>query len=393
LPVRRCKAVKFFPLMWAGLWRKKGRTALNLVSILVAFCLFGVLQGMSALFYGAGSSLRADRLVVLSREGGFGGALPISYLDRIERVPHVVAANYRSVFFGIYQHPPQFATGFAVDPHRFFATATEYVATPQAIADLIGERDGMLASVKLMQKYGWKIGDRIPLKHPGDPTSGDGAGNWSFVLVGSFDTPDNAPGQGPFVFNYDYFNQGRTQNKGTISSVDVRVDDPSQAAAVCSAIDALFDNSPAETLTQPFSAAVQTSLTQAGDLDYIIHAVLAVVFNALLVSVGSVMMRGMRDRTPELAVLKTIGFTDRAVALMLIAENLLLSLVGAGLGLGAARALLPVVIKSLSLNYSGMPSVVIWEACVLAVLFALAVGVLPARRAARLEIVDAIGGH
>jgi len=385
--------MKFFPLVWSGLWRRKGRTTLNLLSILVAFTLFGVLQGMASLFGGAGSDLRADRLVVLNRATGFGGALPISYFDRIQRVPHVTSVNYRNLFIGIYQHPPQFAVGFGVDPQRMFATATEFRATSQAIADLVSTRQGMLASVQLMQKYGWKIGDRVTLKSPLDPTSGDGAGNWRFDIVGSFAVVDNAPGQGPFVFNNDYYDQGRVLNKGTVGSFDVRIDDAHLATAVSSAIDALFANSPAETLTQPFSAAVQNSLKQLGDIDYIVHAILGVVFFALLVSVGSVMMRGVRDRVPELAVLKTIGFTDRAVATMLIGETLLLALGGAALGLLVARALMPVILKSLNSGYHGLPTGVVWEAGILAVLFALAVGAWPARRAARLEIIDAIAGN
>jgi len=138
---------------------------------------------------------------------------------------------------------------------------------------------------------------------------------------------------------------------------------------------------------------VQDALKQLGDVDYIAHAVLGVVFFALLVSVGTVMMRGVRDRTPELAVLKTIGFTDRAVALMLIAEILLLTVVGAGLGISITYGLMPPILKTINLNFGGLPAAVLLEACLVAAVFALAVGLWPARRAMRLEIVAAIGGN
>jgi len=210
--------MKYFPLIWSGLWRKKGRTVLNLISILVAFALFGVLQGMTSLFGQSGSDLKADRMIVVNRAGGL---LPISYVDRIANLPHVRSVNFRNLFVGVYQHPPQFAVGFGVDPRRFFLATPEYHAAPQAIADLVRERQGALVSVQLMQKYGWKIGDRIALKNLRDTASGDGKGNWNFDIAGTFTISGNQPGLGPFVFNNDYYDQGRVANKGTVSTIDI----------------------------------------------------------------------------------------------------------------------------------------------------------------------------
>jgi putative ABC transport system permease protein len=381
--------MKFLPLVWAGLWRRKGRTALNLVSILAAFTLFATLQGISALLSGGAGNLQGNRLIVLSQDEG---VLPIAYRDRILQVPGVVAVDYRNYFRGEYQKPSQTADGFAVDTHNFFQTSTEFQVSTEAIADLTASRRGMLADVRLMQKYNWKIGDQIMLKSLYDPTSGDGAGNWVFDIVGTFTLQNNPPYE-PFLFNNEYFDQGRQINKGTVGSFDVVIDDAGKAAEISQTIDAMFANSPAETHTQSLYAYVQDQIKKIGDINYIIHAVLGAVFFTLLFSIGSVMMRAIQDRTPELAVLKTIGFSNRDVASLLYAENLLLSLTGVALALVAACLLLPLVAKRLNTSFVGLPGTTILETLAIAVIFALVIGLWPVRRAMRIEIVDAISGR
>ena len=384
--------MKYFPLLWAGLWRRRSRTALNLLSILFAFALFGVLQGFSSLLANTGKEFKGNRLMVLSRTGGFQGNLPLADLPQIEQVPGVVTVTYRNLFVGTYQHSTDNVLGFGIDPSHFFIAATEYKVTPQAIADLEAARRNMLADARLMEKYHWKIGDRISLNNANDTTSGDGAGNWAFDLVGSFtmDTSANSPA---FLFNNDYYDQARVLGKGTVGWFDVVTTDASLAYPVSHRIDAIFANSPDQTETKPLYEFVQESIKQVGDIDYIIHAILSVVFFVLLASVGSVMMRAIRERTPELAVLKTIGFTDGMVAALLYGENLLLALTGAVSGIAASTMLLPVMAKLLQTNLAALPLAVPAEALALAVIFALAVGFVPARQASRLSIVDALGGH
>lgn len=378
--------MKFLPLVWAGLWRKKGRTALNLVSILAAFTLFATLQGISVLLSAGAGNLQGNRLVVVSQDEG---VLPIAYRDRILQVPGVVAVDYRNYFRGEYQKPSQTVDGFAVDPHNFFQTSTEFQVSSTAIADLTVSRRGALADVRLMRKYDWKVGDQIMLKSLYDPTSGDGAGNWVFDIVGSFTLQNNPPYE-PFLFNNEYFDQGRQINKGTVGSFDVVIDDAGKAAEISQTIDAIFANSPAETHTQSLYAYVQDQLKKIGDINYIIHAVLGAVFFTLLFSIGSVMMRAIQDRTPELAVLKTIGFSNRGIASLLYAEDLLLILTGVALALIVASLLLPLLAKELNTAFAGLPGIVVVEAFVIAVIFALLIGLWPVRRAMRIEIVDAI---
>jgi putative ABC transport system permease protein len=381
--------MKFFPLIWAGLWRKKGRTALNLVSILAAFTLFGTLQGISTLLSSASNTLKGNRLLVLSQEPGM---LPTAYRDKILQVPGVVSVDFRNYFKGIYQKPSQAVDGIAVDPKNFFQTSTEFHVTSKQIADLTALRRGILVDVRVMQKYNWKIGDQIMLKSVYDPTSGDGAGNWVFDIIGSFKS-DGSAAYDPFVFNNEYFDQGSNFNKGTAGSFDVMIDDAGKAAEVAQTIDALFANSPAPTHTQSLHDYVQDQIKKLGDFNYIIHAVLGAVFFALLFSVGTVMMRAIQDRTPELAVLKTLGFNNYGIATLLYVENLVLILVGTVLALVASRLLLPLVAKRIDLDFSGFPSAVALEAFAIAILFALVIGLWPARRAMRIEIVDAINGR
>jgi putative ABC transport system permease protein len=381
--------MKFFPLVWAGLWRRKGRTTLNLISIAAAFTLFVTLQGISTLLSGGTGNLQGNRLIVSSQDEGL---LPIAYRDRILQVPGVVAVDFRNYFRGEYQKPSQTVDGFAVDTQNFFQTSTEFQASGKAIANLTASRQGVLADARLMQKYNWKIGDQIVLKSLYDPTSGDGAGNWVFDIVGSFTLAKNPPYE-PFLFNNEYFNQGRQFNKGTVGSFDVVIDDAGKAAEISQTIDAMFVNSPAETHTQSLYAYVQDQMKKIGDLNYIIHAVLGAVFFTLLFSIGSVMMRAIQDRTPELAVLKTIGFSNRSVATLLYAENLLLILTGMVLALVAASLLLPLLAKHLNTSFAGLPGIVVVEAFGIAVILALVIGLWPVRRAMRIEIVDAISGR
>lgn len=381
--------MKFFPLVWAGLWRRKGRTALNLVSILAAFTLFATLQGISTLLTAGGKDLKGNRLLVLSQDPG---VLPMAYRDQILQVPGVVAVDFRNYFKGTYQTPSQSVDGIAVDPKNFFQTSTEFHVTSKQIADLTALRRGVLVDVRVMQKFHWKIGDQIMLKSVYDPTSGDGAGNWAFDIIGSFRS-ENGVSFDPFVFNNEYFNQGSNFNKGTAVSFDVIITDAGKAAEISQTIDAMFANSSAPTRTQSLHAYVQDQIKKLGDINYIIHAVLGAVFFTLLFSIGSVMMRAIQDRTPELAVLKTIGFNNRTVALLLYAENLLLILTGVILALMAASLLLPLVAERLNTSFTGLPGIVVLEAFAIAVIFALLIGLWPVRRAMRIEIVDAISGR
>ena len=379
--------MKFFPLVWAGLWRRRGRTALNLVSILAAFTLFATLQGISTLLSAGSMGLQANRLLVLSADQGL---LPIAYRDQILQVSGVISVDFRNYFRGEYQKPTQIAEGYAINPKNFFQTSTEYQVTGKAIANPLADRQGMLADVRLMRKYNWKLGDRIVLKSFFDPTSGDGAGNWAFDVIGSL-TIKNSPPYEPFLFNNDYFDKGSSFNKGTVASFDVTIDDAGKAAEVSQTIDALFANSPAATHTQSLYDYVQDQMKKLGDINYVIHAVLGAVFFTLLFSIGSVMMRAIQERMPELAVLKTIGFSDRRIASLLFTENLLLIFSGVILALIAASLVLPLVAKRLNTSFAGLPGIVALEAFAIAVLFALLIGLWPVRRAVRTEIVDSLG--
>jgi putative ABC transport system permease protein len=381
--------MKFLPLIWAGIWRKPGRTILIVLQVAVAFVLFGVLQGMKTGVEAAIGRTRADLLLVFPNVFGE-PPLPLAYLEKLRSLPGVKQTTFADGLLGTYQKPDQPVYVLAIDPDDIWLTLVPEIfkVLPPDLEALRKNRTGALVSPDIAAKYGWKVGDRIPLTSV--TLKRDGSGSWVFDVVGTF-TPHEVNGGGFIVGNYTYLDESRMNNRGTVRNFYVATSDPRSAAAVSEAIDRTFANAPSETNTASLRESAQQAMQRIGDLNFMVRAILTPVFAALLFSIGTLLLQGIRERTPELAVLKTLGFTDRAIFLLILAEAGLVCVSGSLIGLGLAMFAFPYTaqwIPGLS-----MPVVVVAAGVLVACLVALLSAALPARRAARLRVVDALAGR
>jgi putative ABC transport system permease protein len=381
--------MKFLPLIWSGLWRKPGRTVLTLMQVIVAFALFGVLQGMKTGVDEAIANARGDVLFVAP--AAFGGApLRRADIERLQSVPGVKTVAFADGFLGTYQKPTQPVYVLALESNDVWLTLIPEVfeVTPKALEALRTTRTGVLINADIAKKYGWRLGDRIPLTST--TLQADGSGTWVFDVVGTFAARELSQG-GYIVANYAYFDEARALNKGTVRNYYAVAADPKQVAAVTEAIDSVFANSPNETRTASFKELAQQEMQSIGDLDFAIRSIVSAVLVALLFSLATMMMQTTRERTPELAVLKTLGFSDRAVFLLLVGEAAVACIAGAIIGLALAMIAFPYAAKFVP--GLSMPMIVIEVGVLGAVLVALLSASVPAFRASRLQIVEALASR
>ena len=381
--------MKYFPLLWATLWRKKARTLFTLASMIIAFLLFGMLQGVNAAFIESVERANVNRLIVTSNIS-LTEMLPMSQLAQIESVPGVAVVAYASWFGSWYQEPKNFVFAQPVDIDRHVRAVPEMVIAPAHVDALKRVRDGLIVGVELMNKNRWKIGERIPLNST-IWAKQDGSSTWSFEIVGTYDVPSDRAQTNGALFNHSYFDEGRALAKSRVGWWVIQVRDPNDSARVAAAVDARFANSPDETKTQSEKEFSASFLKQFGDINFIANSILGAVFFTLLFLTGNTMMQSVRERIPELAVLKTLGFSDTRVTLLVLAESLLLCLTAAVAGLAIARALFP-LLKDV-IGVVQLPNSVIASGLLVAVVLALATGGVPAWRAKRLVIVDALAGR
>lgn len=381
--------MKFFPLVWSSLWRKKARTIFTLLSIMVAFLLFGLLQGVNTWLNTFSVGSNANRLYVVSRVSQV-QPLPSAYLSRIEAVPGVQAATYIAGISGYYQEKNNSLLALATDVPAFFALYPDWRIDPKQLAAMRSTRAGAIVAAPLMRQFGWKIGDRLPLRT--SVMKQDGSADWDFEIVGTYDVPTAPAEANRIMVNFAYYDEARRLERGTAWAFVVGVDDPAHSAQVCAAIDALFVNSAYETVTQDEKAYVQGQLRELGDVSLMANAIVAAVLFTLLFLTGNTMMQSVRERTPELAILKTVGFSDRSVTALVLVESLLLCVLAASLGLAAAAAVFPVT-AALGLGGAALPLNVVAMGVLFAVALALVSGLPPAWRAQRLVIVDALAGR
>jgi putative ABC transport system permease protein len=381
--------VKYLPLIWSGIWRKPGRTVLVLLQVAVAFALFGVMQGMKSGVERAIANSRADVLFVGSADNG-GSALPLSYFDRLKVLPGVKGVSFADGFLGTYQRPTEFVFALALPPTKIWLTLAPEIfqVTPKDLEALQKTRDGALMTTNIGKKYGWHIGDRVPLTS--NTLQANGSGTWIFQIVGT--VTDHEIGEAGFIVaNYDYLNEARVLNKDTVRNFYVVISDPKRAAEMSDTVDHAFANSSNETISASFRENAQQQMRSIGDVNFLIRAVTSAVLVALLFSITTMMMQTVRERTPELAVLKTLGFQDRSVFLMVVGESLFLCVAAALTGLALATGIFPYTAKFIP--GLSMPLSVIGFGVIGAVVVALITSAPPASRAAKLEVVDALAGR
>ena len=381
--------MKFLNLVWAGIWRKKGRAILTLLSIVNAFLMFGLLQGFTSGIDNAVKETRADILYSYSRVSILEG-LPLGHIAQIKTVKGVQAVTPLVVFTSTYRTPGNFVQALGVDPETFFVTYPALSASPAALQKMHQLRTGALMGSDLAKSQGWKVGDTVPLRSQFWPNK-DGSATWPVTIAGIYVSKDPNFGASSLLINYDYIDQGRTSQNGTANLFILRVADPKKAGDISADVDKLFANSPHETKTATQHEYAMNQLKQIGDISLVVRAIMGAVFFALLLSVGAVMMQSVRERTNELGVLKTLGFTDQGVLALVFTESLVFSLFCAAIGLGVAFVLFP-VIKS-RIGFAMQPGPAMGLGLVAAVVLALVTGLPPAIRAMRLQIVDALAGR
>jgi len=382
--------MKYFPLIWAALWRKKLRTIFTLLSIVIAFLLFGMLQGVNAAFHQGVASANVNRLIVTSRIS-LTEPLPVSQMQQIEAIKGITSIAQATWFGAYYQDPKNFIFAVPVDIDRYLKVEPEIQVAADQVEALRHTRDGALVGLVAAKKYGWKIGDRIPLHSTIWTRKSDGQSDWDFQVVGFYDFAGDANQTNGALFNFDYFDEARAFRRGTVGWWIVGLSDPNQSAEIAKTIDALFANSSDETRTQSEKEFAQSFVKQFGDINFIVKAILFAVFFTLLFLTGNTMMQSVRERVPELAVLKTVGYPDGTVLTLVLMESLLLCVSAAAIGLGIARLLFP-LLKSV-VGEVALPSSVLLAGLGVAVVLAVLTGLPPAWRAKRLDIVDALAGR
>lgn len=381
--------MKYFPLVWAGLWRKPVRTVLTMLSVVVAFLLFGLLQGFNQGLNSVVDNLDVDRLYISARSSMTDG-LNATQAARIRAVPGVLAVSKWTFFGGYYQESRNPIAAFATDVEPLFQIYTDMKIRPEYIATMQRTRTGALVNQTLANRYGWQVGDRVPIG-TSIWTRKDGSSIWEFDIVGTFDASAYGEGFPNFYINSDYFDEASSFGNGVVHYFLARIADPRQATQIAQAIDTLFENSPYETRTQTESAFVQLQLQQLGDIDFIVNAIVGAVLFTLLFLTANTMMQSVRERIPELAVLKTLGFSDGTVLSLVLVEALLLCVFAAAVGLAIASLLFPLLRAALA--GLSMPPIVLAMGAAVAVMLAVISGLPPAWRAKRLNIVDALAGR
>jgi putative ABC transport system permease protein len=386
--------MKYLHLVWATLFRHKLRTIFTLLSVLAAFLLFGLLDSVRSAFRHAGEGIPGADRMVTNGKLRFGVPLPRGLQADIQRVPGVIKASYGSFFSGTYRDPKNSVPIEAYDEHYLDLYPEWYIPADQRQA-FRTTRTGALAGEILAKKYGWKVGDRIPLQT--NIVQEDGSTTWTFDLVGIYriDNPNLKMMEGILYMNWDYLDEGRQSGKGTVEWFTIKVVSLKQADSISQAIDAISANSDHETKTQSEMALYAEWFRRLADVGLIVGSIMGAVFFTLILLTGNVMAQAVRERIPEMAILKTIGFSARNVMGLVLGESVLLLLLGAVLGLAIATAVVAGVRLKLGPTVPMLPLAgSTWlRGLAFAALIGLSVGVMPALRGMRLRIVDALSGR
>ena len=379
--------MKFLPLLWSSLWRKKIRTIFTLLSIFVAFLLFGLLMTIRGAFSFGVEIAGIDRLVLIHKISLI-MPLPVSYLPRLATTDGVTLATHNTWFGGVYQDPSNFFAQIAVEPEPFLKLYPEYQVSPDQMQAWLADRQGVMVGVDLAKRFGWKVGDRVPIVGTiWQPKQGQ---VWEFNIAGIYDG-ESGVDKTQFFFRYDYLDENRQGGSGSVGWYIVKIADPSRAQQMGATFDGMFANSSAETKTTTEKGFVEGFAKQVGDIGAIMIAItVAVLFTMILVAANT-MAQSVRERTSEVGVLKTLGFSNTAILVLVLSESVLIAVIGGGLGLLTGWALvqqgdptggmLPIFV---------LPARDVVVGGALIVGLGLLAGALPAMNAMNLRITDAL---
>ncbi len=384
--------LKFAPLLFANLRRHLLRTAFTLGSIIVAFLMFGLLQAMKGSFDAGATIAGQDRLLTLHKVS-IVQPLPKSYWDQIRRVDGVAFVSPVTWFGGTYQDERNQIPVFPVDGATYLDIYPEIVLPPGVRERWLADRRGALVGRAMANRFGFKPGQTIPLKSS-IWRRGTGSSTWEVNISGIFDVQENKGDTMGIIMHHDYFSESLARGKGLVGWYVVKVRDPAKAARVARSIDELFANSPYETTTSTEKALAQSFANQIGNVGKILTGVIAAVFFTMLLVTANTMAQSVRERTSELALLKTLGFTGAGVTALVLAEALMLTLLGGIVGMAlayfAVDAFGTTARQYLPIFYISLPAALV--AVLLMIGLGIAAGLLPARRAMRLRIVEALRG-
>lgn len=378
-------------LVAKNLGRRKLRTFLMLVAIFIAFFLYGALECFNRAFHSSENSASAERLVTVNRIN-FTMPLPVNYAGRVQQVPGVRAVTYQSWFGGYYKDQREQLFMMAVDPATYLAVYPSIQMAPEQRRAWLANRTGLAVGKTTAAKYGWKVGDRIPVSS-NIYMKKDGGRAWEFDVSAVFSDPDDTAREGLILMGHDYFDETVTFGRDQVNMIVFSTSSTKQNDAIAKAVDALFANSEAETTTDTAAAFNRAFAAQFGNIALIITLVVATAFAAILMIVGNTMVMSVRERTREIGVLKTLGFRSSTILGQILAESLLLAVVGAVLGLGAADGVILVAGKFLQGFGSNlqMTAAVFFGGVGWAVLLGLVTGAVPAWSGMRLQIATALG--
>lgn len=385
--------MKYLRLVWAGIWRKRVRTILTMFSIVTAFILYGTLHGVTAGVDGAIEEMSSARLRVMNRVNII-DSLPLAYKAQIEALPNVEKVAHYQTLVAYYQDPKDGIGVGAVDIDAMLDVYPEIVLPDDQREAMRTTRTGAVIGQDMADRWGFKIGDRVPVTSRVFAKS-DGSRDWAFDIVGIYDFGEAYEGfnANEMWVNFDYFDEERATGKGLVLLYFIGIDDAELAAPISESVDALFTNSPSPTQTMNEKDFIRAQLAQLGDLDFFVSAIIGAVFFTLLFLTGNTMMQSVRERVPELAVLKTYGFSNTAVNLLLLAESTLLSVIAAAAGLAVAAAMFPTMFDMLGVAPIPMDTSTLVSGLGIALLLAGVSAGLPAWRAQRLRLVDALAGR
>jgi putative ABC transport system permease protein len=380
---------KYLPLLTASLRRKRLRTFFTIASIVVAFLLFGLAESMRFALRSGVEVAGADRLLTMHKVS-FTQLLPASYENRIKAVDGVVAITPQTWFGAWFQDERNQIPTFPTKPEAFLRIYPE-IQVPEAEEQAwIADRAGILVGRSIATLFGWKVGDTVPLKSAIWRRE-DGSDTWDVTVRGIFDMAQGGDTR-QIVMHQEYFEEAKQQAKGLIGWYVIRVDDVDHAQAVARQIDALFANSPAETKTSSERAMAQSFVNQIGNVGAILSAIVAAVFFTMLLVTANTMAQSVRERTNELGVLKTLGFSNPGVLGLVLGESMLVTTLGGVLGMVLAWYVgiqfEPVLDQYLP-GFRVPPSAFVQAFAIMLALGAVA-GAAPAWQAMRLRIVDAL---